>query len=632
MKTQLILALTLAILAGSSMSIPAHADYVSYFDSQFGTGSEQFASANNSNALVYSGTSTQIGGCFNKTWASAYEGASGVIVLSNIYCLANDDNESFSLGTSTLTVNDSKIIYFSMRWRANFTNPPTSYALPVLKVQDLTTSRLVYAKNNTGFPVDQWNDISATFNIPVGHSYNVSLDFGEWTEIWNDTAIYVDSINVGTVEMDRADAVEPSDGDKRALCNASLDFGIPVDGMKDGTAFNLLVADLFDNDIPCSVTWHNNLTSVRLPIASIQGYSDSSYVGSWYRNSESDRGQVNVLAFYRDYLLSYDSVYLNYYTCEGGCSYYYPRFDSVDLYYKLNSTYIERLNLYNYSANGWCWGASYSGDLDVRTNPDIHNVDVDRFASGAIVPSVNGGFFLPENWGSQITCSWGGSGGSYHTTLRPVPFPYEPSVHLCTPSWSCDPIAKQESYLSSTCTLTQVHSCGECGCETSGLGGRCNVVSSHWECNSGFENWHYNDLCVSDFALFCDTGCVNDTCDGEVTCYDDTECQSTCDGNTLTPSLGCDLISYSCTYGTPVVCANGCSGGACLGSPSPVQTPLNLTMSDPLGAISMISGGVLGFLSYTANPFLLFVFIIIVVIIVISLFSIVVTIVKKMSK
>lgn len=217
-------------------------------------------------------------------------------------------------------------------------------------------------------------------------------------------------------------------------------------------------------------------------------------------------------------------------------------------------------------------------------------------------------------------------GGSFDAgTSFEYPFFTTPISYACDAGYVCDNETDYEHYVSGDCSLTAYSYCGDAGCDA--VTGRCvssPCSGSYWACNNAFESWHYNSECSNDLQLLCPSDCDNSTgqCSGEVNCVSDSDCSPYCSGSNLYSGGSCNLTSYDCAYSSQL-CANGCSAGACISS-SPVQSHLFPNGdTSPLGAISAITGGMLGFLNVTGVPLFNIIFWIFVIMIIISIFSLV---------
>ena len=197
---------------------------------------------------------------------------------------------------------------------------------------------------------------------------------------------------------------------------------------------------------------------------------------------------------------------------------------------------------------------------------------------------------------------------------------------LCTAGYHCS--ANTEYFVTSDCLNINEQDCGNCGCEGEGFGFQCLEGVDHWECVSAYENWHYNTTCHNDVQLFCDNGCTDGDCVGEVSCASDSECPDYCDGDVSFYDGSCNLGNYSCTY-LSTSCASGCnpSTGGCYSQPP--LAPIITEDQSPVGVIGEMSAGILGFVSSVSHPLLLIIFIFAVAFIILGLFSLMIGLAKK---
>lgn len=263
-----------------------------------------------------------------------------------------------------------------------------------------------------------------------------------------------------------------------------------------------------------------------------------------------------------------------------------------------------------------------SGTLDYNGTP-VNHVDISFLASVNCTDPPNDycNFNSPYNFTFVNTTPYStypnpaGTGWKYSTS------PYYPffmtEFEVENVGWSCNVATDYEFFTTSHGDITEYNYCGECGCAGDGFGYRCVQGTDHWECHNVWEAWHYTALCDNDLQLVCDVNCTGNQCFGEQLCINDSDCSSYCDGSMLYYSPYCNFGSYTCGWSSSQNCTYGCSGGACSSLPL-VPVFQNRTT---LGIISEITGGVLGFLSFTANPLLSILFIAVIAIIIIGVFS-----------
>lgn len=186
--------------------------------------------------------------------------------------------------------------------------------------------------------------------------------------------------------------------------------------------------------------------------------------------------------------------------------------------------------------------------------------------------------------------------------------------------WTCNVVTNNEYFTTSQGEHVNERWCGSCGCTGDGFGYRCVQSTDHWECHNEWEAWHYNTDCSNDLQLICHIRCESGRCVGEEICANSTDCSNYCDGSTLYYNPYCDFSDYNCKWYSNQNCTYGCNSYLKSCNTEAPATPVFQDRS-PVAVISEITGGILGFVSFTANPFLSILFIAVVAIIIIGVFS-----------
>lgn len=457
------------------------------------------------------------------------------------------------------------------------------------------------------------------------------------------STLKVYSFNIGYVDTDEAHATLPSDAYRQAMCGVppstwdcsncclSCESGA---GTVDNTTLTWNIYGVYGSGIPCHVYYHDGVLHARTPMATKdydvahgfpKEYNPTIYMtDNWIYQPDWTWTQTGshpcyyrwggFAMFTKDYLFTQAVSHLTYcYPTSGstvGDAWFITDISQTDFY---GTKVLE----YTHGGIGGTITADVSGTVSkgaVTNNSDgVWNGHTD--------------ISLYNLSGTEMTISWG------HSTSEWIPFDYDAGVY-CEPSWWCT--GNQEYFLTSTCDVISQEHCGSCGCQAEGEGFMCVSAYDHWECESEYENWHYDENCTQDVQVICDIECLDGECVGETLCTEHEDCSPYCYGDVSYFAPFCDYGTYTCNWFDNYDCSvsYGCNPatGLCYDEPPPApMSPIFVDDQSPVGIIGEIRDGMFGFLSQTAHPIFSILFIVIVAIFITALFSLVVAVAKKIG-
>ena len=494
-------------------------------------------------------------------------------------------------------------------------NTSTTY----LYIKEVGAYSYIGQTNVPDLTANHWYYVTAVmYNASAynGKNIELGLSFPMWTTPANLT-IYVNRVVLGSVDTEEFWNPEPNDTYLEAMCNDEYTTGFDSGNYYDsgssmtynlsGSMVYLKTFNLADSPkVPCATLYRegNSMLTVR----PATGGFNQTYGWAWkwgtYENPYCGDGAWGFYMFTKDYFWIHHAGIS---CCFGSCGTWSGGY--FINYLDENYTIGTSLGC-DYGIGGS--GIIYMGNTSITSNV-LCNIYGTSFMGSGVVTGLN--------YSPTMRITSGDSYGDDRVWTNWIANPLNLSTApVCTEGFRCT--NGNEYHLSSSCSLSDSNSCGDCGCAGEGLGYRClsGSVADHWICHSPSEAWHYNATCSNDVQLHCDVSCSDGQCVGENACASDSDCSDYCVGSTLHAGAFCNTTTYDCAWNSTLVCPYGCAPSlhACSSQPSAPPVFQNRTV---LGVISEITTGILGFVSFTANPFLAILFIAVVAIIIIGVFS-----------
>lgn len=633
--------LALIFIAVFCVSLVSRADALVYFN-------DGWDLANSGDIAEYS-----IGSFGNVTWEiswlSSFNGSTGVmklnstsagIYINTLFSVTPHGNDSVMF-----TIPAHATMFAQVKYQINnVTGINETYGVaPYFGI--LNMSSYPIATKNLSLTSNGWNTQTVFYHFNQTTQVYVDFKIPDWWYFTVGKTVYIDYMKVGYVDLDGSSVASPTDYQMRQYCANSVgqmsqeqcEMSGYVNYNNTSVPFYSTVYYLGDQAFPCGVYWYtyDNMTynySVRLPYYDgcpydhVGYYQDCQY--TYAVDAGYSCGNPSCTASYGGgecFFLG--SNYVHECVMKVGSDHVLPKTKKCQVIRFLNDTLygtgllmnsgmnVNNTGDYQFSVGGTITSNTlWNTDHDVLWQP-FNKTAYSLFGDGVFVSS------LVTNAPALSGYPWFvlSSNGYYYFDNNPVNASEGGGSPSCSAGWYCE--GNHEYYLTSECVAMNNATCGGCGCG----GSRCSDSNEGWYCQNEFESWHRNSTCQVDIMLLCDPSCDFDTgqCAGEVNCVHDYECIPYCSGLTAYNSGVCNLDTFTCVY-TPEVCSDTCSNGHCI---IPI-TPLFGEDTSPLGAIGVITSGLLSFLNVTGVPLFNIIFWIFVAFVIISVFSLMAYLIK----